>query len=76
MTTQIRTSFGEGQANITSEHGGQATLGQGLRDGIDDMTELRTQFLALLAKLDLDTGVADETYASLLTPADQTLTKG
>jgi hypothetical protein len=76
MATQIRTSFGEGQANITEEHGGQARLANALRDGIDDITELRTQLIALLAKLDLDTGVADENYATLLTPADQTLTKG
>lgn len=76
MATQIKIDFGEGQANITEEHGGQPRLADALRDGIDDNTELRTQFIALLAKLDADVGINDTDYASTLTPAAQKLTKG
>lgn len=43
---------------------------------VDDLTELRTQFVALLAKLDADGGVTDTDYASTLTPSALTLTKG
>jgi hypothetical protein len=50
-------------------------LASALRAGIDDITELRTQLIALLAKLDADAGVADTDYAATLTPAAQTLTK-
>ncbi len=43
---------------------------------VADEAELRTQFAALLAKLDADTGVTDTDYASTLTPAAQTVTVG
>lgn len=36
---------------------------------IRDQAVLRTQFIALLAKLDADTGVNDTNYAATLTPA-------
>lgn len=47
-----------------------------LQDVADDITEFRTQFIALLAKLDADGGVTDVDYASTLTPATQKTTKG
>lgn len=37
-------------------------------DLIRDNNELRTQFIALLAKLDSDAGVTDTNYAATLTP--------
>jgi len=76
MTVKVNTDFGEGAANITKEHGGQATVGDALHASVDDVAELRTQFVALLAKLDADAGVSDVDYASTLTPAAQTLVKG
>jgi len=76
MATRITERFGDGGGNITKSHGGEATLSDALRDGIDDVAELRTQLIALLAKLDADAGVTDTDYASTLTPAAQTLTKG
>jgi hypothetical protein len=76
MSTQVKEDFGEGAANITDEHGGQARVVDAFRDGIDDVTDLRTQFTALLAKLDADTGVADTDYASSLALGTQNLTKG
>lgn len=78
MTVSVGTDFGEGGANFTDEHGEQAQTGDALRASVDDVTELRTQFIALLAKLDADSGDTggDSDYASTLTPAEQTLVKG
>lgn len=36
---------------------------------VDDLTELRDMFIALLEKLDADSGVDDTDYADTLTPA-------
>ncbi len=47
----------------------QATRITARQDVVADLTELRTQLVALLAKLDLDGGVSDSDFASLLTPA-------
>ncbi len=72
----ITTKFGSGGANLTPKNSaGTPTLAGALRDVADDLTELRTQFVALLAKLDADAGVTDVDYASLLTPAAQLTTK-
>lgn len=76
MATAITENFGTGGSGITPSGSGEPTLAGALRDGIDDMTELRAQFAALLAKLDADVGVTDENYALILTPAAQALTKG
>ncbi len=76
MTTAIKTNFGDGASGITDSHGGEARLADALRDGIDDTTDLRTQFAALLAKLDADAGVTDTDYASTLALSTQKLTKG
>ncbi len=77
MASVIKTSFGSGGANLVpGGTGGSPVLATALRDGIDDITELRTKFIALLAKLDADAGVTDVNYAATLTPAAQTLTKG
>ncbi|KKM20862.1 hypothetical protein LCGC14_1641210 [marine sediment metagenome] len=46
-----------------------------LKSLLDDVTELRTQLIALLAKLDLDAGITDVDYESVLTPAALTTTK-
>jgi len=76
VATVVKKEFAEGGANITDSHGGEARLAEALRDGIDDTTDLRTQFAALLAKLDADTGVNDTDYASGLALSTQKLTKG
>lgn len=77
MASVITERFGSGHANMApGGNQGQPTLAAAMRDGIDDMTEIRTQFTALLAKLDADVGVTDTDYASTLTPTAQLLTKG
>lgn len=73
---EIKTSFGEGGSGINTEDRDGVKLSGHLRDQVDDVTELRTQFIALLAKLDADAGVTDADYAATLTPAAQTATKG
>jgi len=52
--------------NIGQKDGNNATLKElwvATRDELDDM---RTKYAALLAKLDLDTGVTDTDFAALL----------
>lgn len=55
----------------------QPTLAETARDIADDLAELRTQFIALLAKIDADSGDTggDSDYESTLTPAALTTTK-
>ncbi|TAJ75045.1 MAG: hypothetical protein EPO42_14405 [Gallionellaceae bacterium] len=66
----ITKRFGSGGAGLApGGNAGKPDLATILRDGVDDVTELRTQFIALLAKLDADGGVTDVNYASTLTPA-------
>lgn len=48
---------------------------EALKSLLDDVTELRTQLIALLVKLDADVGVQDVNYAATLTPAPLTTTK-
>lgn len=65
----ITEDFGKGGANVGD---GSPTLALTLRDVADDLAELRTQFIALLAKLDADavnTALDDLDYESELTPA-------
>lgn len=67
----IKENFGFGGANLTPDGGaGQPTLAEVLRNFVSDNEETRTQFIALLAKLDLDAGVSDTDYESTLTPAN------
>lgn len=75
MATQIRTDYGDGHGGISQEHGGTARLADALRDAIDDITELRTQYLALLTKIDLE-GTLAQDYVTSLPLEDQNLTKG
>lgn len=73
----IKTNFGAGGANLAPGGvQGTPTLADALRDAADDFTELRTQFVALLAKLDADVGVTDTNYAATLTPAALKTIKG
>ena len=73
----IKTTFGTGGANMVPGGAqGTPTLATALRDAADDFTELRTQFIALLAKLDADAGVTDVDYESTLTPAALLTIKG
>jgi hypothetical protein len=77
MASAIKVTFGTGGSGLTpGGSSGDPTLANALRDGVDDNTELRTQLIALLAKLDADAGVTDTDYESTLTPAALTLTKG
>lgn len=46
-----------------------------LNEMVDDLTELRTQIISLLQKLDSDTGTTDSDYESSLTPAALNTTK-
>lgn len=78
MPAAIGTNFGTGGSGLTpNDSAGATDLAEALRSAVDDMTELRTQFIALLAKIDADstdTG-GDDDYESTLTPAALTLTK-
>ena len=74
---EIKEDFGEAGANISpNNQAGEPSLANVLRDGVDDNSELRTQFNALLAKLDADSGVNDTDFVATLTPAAQKNTKG
>jgi hypothetical protein len=65
--SQITKRFGEGGAQLTPNGtAGLPSLATTLRDIADDFTTVKTQFNALLAKLDADAGVTDVNYASLL----------
>ena len=73
----ITTRFGSGHANMAPKGAqGKPSLADAMRDVADDLTELRTQFIALLAKLDADAGVSDTDYESGLTPSAQLTVKG
>ena len=73
----ITTEFGTGGANLAPQDAqGAPSLATTLREIADDLTEARTQFVALLAKLDGDAGVTDANYAALLTPAALLTIKG
>jgi hypothetical protein len=50
-------------------------LAQALRDGIDDITDLRTKLLAVCTMLDAEAGLGGG-YVAAGTPAAQALTKG
>lgn len=76
MASEIKTNSFAGGAGLHPSGNGEPHLAGSLRDAVDDVTELRTQFIALLAKLDGDVGITDVDYESTLTPAAQTLTKG
>lgn len=56
-----------------SKESGAATYEELFRAALVDLTELRAQFVALLQKLDLDTGVIFANYESTLTPDALTL---
>jgi hypothetical protein len=71
----ITTTFGEGGRNLVPPTAGTPSLATALRDVADDLAEIRTQFIALLTKLDSDAGVTDTDYASTLTPAALKTTK-
>jgi hypothetical protein len=73
--TAIKTNFGAGGANVNPGHG-NPDLATTLREIADDLAELRTQFIALLAKLDGDGGITDTDYESSLTPSALNTTKG
>lgn len=60
--TPERIGVGEGGSGV-------AKLEALFNDIADDLAELRTQQIALLAKLDADDGVTDADYESTLTPA-------
>lgn len=71
----ISTSFGAGGVGLQPNGHGTPSLATAFRDVADDLTELRTQFVALLAKLDLDATVTDTDYAATLTPDPLLTTK-
>lgn len=76
---EIKESFGSGGANLTpAGASAEPNLAEALRAVVDDLTELRTQFIALLQKIDADSGDTggDSDYESTLTPDALTLTKG
>ena len=73
----ITENFGTGGANLTpANSSGDPSLAQALRDVADDFTEIRDQFIALLAKLDGDAGITDTNYEATLTPAALLTIKG
>lgn len=74
----IKATFGSGGSNLTNGGAGQPTLAGALRDAADDLEELRTQFIALLVKLDADSGDTggDADFEATLTPAALLTIKG
>jgi len=74
MATITETSFAGG-VGLQPTHG-EPNLAGALRDVADDLTELRTQLIATLAKLDADAGVTDTDYESSLTPVALLTIKG
>ena len=77
--TAIKSTFGTGGSGLTPKGTSSPALATTLREVADDLAELRTQFIALLAKLDLDaanTQLNDTDYESGLTPAALKTTKG
>ena len=74
---EIKTSYGTGGSGLTpNKSSGDPSLAEIFRDAADDLAEIRTQFVTLLAKLDADAGVTDADYAALLTPLALLTTKG
>jgi hypothetical protein len=73
---EVKIDYNSGGTALAPSNGNPNDLAKVLRAAIDDVTELRTQFIAALAKLDADAGVTDTDYESTLTPAALTLTKG
>jgi hypothetical protein len=67
----IPSDFGVGGSGLTPNGGsGSPTLADALRDAATDLAELRAQFIALLAKIDADSGDTggDADYEATLTP--------
>lgn len=76
MPTAIATNTFQGGSAVNVPTSDGTSLAGALRDASDDITELRTQFAALLTKLDADGGVTDADYAATLALSAQLLTKG
>ena len=73
----VTVRFGSGHAQLApGGNQGTPSLVTVLRDGIDDVTELHTRFIALLAQLDADGGITDTDYEATHTPDDLLNTKG
>jgi hypothetical protein len=73
----ITKRFGSGGANVApGNSAGTPSLATTLRDVADDLTSLRTKFVATLVKLDADAGVTDANYAATQTPAALLTIKG
>lgn len=72
----ISERFGSGGANVApGGSAGSPDLATAIRDIADDLAELRTQFILILAKLDDDATVTDTNYEALGTPAALLTTK-
>ena len=72
----ISERFGSGGANVApGGSAGSPDLATAIRDIADDLAELRTQFILILAKLDDDATVTDNNYEALGTPAALLTTK-
>jgi hypothetical protein len=70
----LKKDLGKGGARLTPDRNDGDNLRQNLVDLQADYAELRAQFVALLAKLDGDSGVNQTNYAATLTPAAVKLT--
>lgn len=76
MASEIKEDYGSGGGQLTPAGGaGDPSLAQSLRDGIDDITDLRTKLLAVCTALDAE-GALGGGYVAAGTPATQKLTKG
>lgn len=78
MAITIKTDWNAGGAAQTPGQGQVDDLTKVVRALVDDNTELRTQFIALLTKIDADSGDTggDSDYVSTLTPAALGVAKG
>ena len=76
MASVITVEFGSGGGQMTPQGGaGEPTLVNVLRDSIDDMTDVRTKFDALMVRLDAEGGLGGG-YVVAGALNTQLLTKG
>lgn len=75
MPFAVKTNEYQGGSGVNVPTSAGLSLALVQRAFVDDITDLRTQFAALLAKLDADSGVNDTDFASSLALATQQVTK-
>jgi len=76
MANTIKTSYGEGGAQLTPGASGTPDLATVLRGIADDLAALRAAHTALTAKMDLDPTIVATDWASTCNPPAMITVKG